>query len=201
MLKKLLLIVLIAVSSAYGAHQLEVNVNDREVEGGISIDTGRLGSFSHTYLGAKFLNADINNSTIPTDANITGTIDTITEVSALAEGYVTSVKGLKLGIGAKLVKTKLGNLGFMALPIGFEGQLRLPIQSTIPIFVGGELYYAPSFLSFDKAKAYMESRIYIDAEMMQNLHGTIGYREIDTDYTTAKVVYNEAWYFGLRLDF
>lgn len=201
MLKKLLLIVLIAVSSAYGAHQLEVNVNDREVEGGIRIDTGRLGSFSHTYLGAKFLNADINNSTIPTDANITGTIDTLAEVSALAEGYVTSVKGLKLGIGAKLVKTKLGNLGFMALPIGFEGQLRLPIQSTIPIFVGGELYYAPSFLSFDKAKAYMESRIYIDAEMMQNLHGTIGYREIDTDYTTAKVVYNEAWYFGLRLDF
>ncbi|MDO9207869.1 MAG: hypothetical protein Q7T91_06425, partial [Sulfuricurvum sp.] len=64
MLKKLLLSTMIA-SSAFAAHQIELNINDKDVEGQIRLDMGRMGNATEwgtTFVGARFLNGDNNNS-------------------------------------------------------------------------------------------------------------------------------------------
>lgn len=195
MLKKLFLTVLIAASSVYGAHQLEVNINDREVEGGIRIDLGRTGSMSNTYIGAKFLNGDNNNSKTINDP------DPLFELSYMAQGWVQGVPGLKLGLGAKAVRTTIGNQTFMAMPLGAEAELRLPLNTPFPFYLCGALYYAPSVLAFKDGDEYLETRIHLDAEPIQNGRLEVGYRVIDTDLKHENITYNDAWYFGLRLDF
>lgn len=63
------------------------------------------------------------------------------------------------------------------------------------------MYYAPSVLSFKDADGYFETRIHLDAEPIDNARIEVGYRKIDTDLKSRSVTYNDAWYFGLRLDF
>lgn len=195
MLKKLFLTIVVAASSVYAAHQLEVNVNDREIEGGIRIDMGRMGSMSNTYIGAKFLNGDNNNSKTIQDP------DPLWELSYMAQGYVTGVPGMKLGLGVKGVRTTIGHQTFMALPLGAEAELRLPLNTPFPFYLCGALYYAPSVLAFKDGDEYLETRIHLDAEPIQNGRLEVGYRIIDTDLTHQNITYNDAWYFGLRLDF
>lgn len=195
MLKKLFLTVLIATSSVYGAHQLEVNINDREVEGGIRIDLGRTGSMSNTYIGAKFLNGDNNHSKTIQET------DPLFELSYMVQGWVQGVPGLKLGLGAKAVRTTIGNQTFMAVPLGAEAELRLPVNASFPFYLCGALYYAPSSLAFKDGDEYLETRIHLDAEPIRNGRLEVGYRIIETDLTQQNITYNDAWYFGMRLDF
>lgn len=194
MLKKLLLSALIS-SAAFAAHQVEVNANDREVEGQIRLDMGRMGSLAHTYLGARFLNGDNNNSQTITDIN------PLMEVSFMVQGDVAGVRGLKVGLGIKGEHTKIDGRGFAAIPLGIEAELKLPLNSPIAFYLGGSLYYAPSALCFKDGDDYLETRIHVDAEPIENARVEVGYRQIDTDLKNRSVTYNDAWYFGLRLDF
>jgi hypothetical protein len=63
------------------------------------------------------------------------------------------------------------------------------------------LYYAPSALCFRDGDDYLETRIHIDAQPIDNARVEVGYRKIDTDLKNRSVTYNDAFYFGLRLDF
>jgi hypothetical protein len=67
--------------------------------------------------------------------------------------------------------------------------------------LNGAFYYAPSVLSFKEGDGYMETRIGLDVEPIENARFGVGYRIIDTDLKTRDVTYNDAWYFGMRLDF
>ena len=194
MLKKILLSALIS-SAAFAAHQVEVNVNDKEVEGQIRLDMGRMGSLEHTYIGARFLNGDNNNSQTIADP------DPLMEVSFMVQNDVKGVRGLKLGLGFKGEYTKIDGRQFAAIPLGVEAELKLPLNSPIAFYLGGAMYYAPSVLSFKDADDYFETRIHIDAEPIDNARVEVGYRQIDTNLKNRSVTYNDAFYFGLRLDF
>lgn len=194
MLKKLFLSALIS-SAAFAAHQVEVNANDREIEGQIRLDMGRMGSLEHTYMGVRVLNGDNNNSQTITDIN------PLMEVSFMVQGNVEGVRGLKVGLGIKGEHTKIDGRGFAAIPLGIEAELKLPLNSPIAFYLGGSLYYAPSPLCFRDGDDYLETRVHLDAEPIENARVEVGYRQIDTDLKNRSVNYNDAFYFGLRLDF
>ncbi|MFA6144668.1 MAG: YfaZ family outer membrane protein [Sulfurimonas sp.] len=197
MLKKIVLSSLIA-TSAFAAHQIEANVNSRDVEGQLRLDMGRMGNGSGlgtTYLGARFLNGDVNNS-----ATI-GTINPLMEVSFMVQNSVRGVRGLELGLGVKGEYTKIDGNIYSAIPLGLEAQLQLPLNTPFPFYLGGALYYAPSALAFKDASSYMETRIHLDFEPIDNGRIEVGYRTIDTNVKTRDITYNDSWYFGLRLDF
>lgn len=194
MLKKLLLSALIS-SAAFAEHQVEVNANDREVEGQIRLDMGRMGSMEHTYIGVRFLNGDNNNSQTISDPN------TLMEVSFMVQNDVRGVRGLKLGLGFKGEHTKIDGHGYATVPLGVEAELKLSLNSPVAFYLGGAMYYAPSALCFKDADSYFETRIHLDAEPIENARVEVGYRQIDTDLKNRSITYNDAFYFGLRLDF
>jgi YfaZ precursor len=195
MLKKLILSALIT-TGAYAAHQIEANVNDKEVEGQIRLDMGRMGNVMEgTYLGARFLNGDNNNSHTIVKP------DPLMEISFMVMRPVQGVPGLKFGLGIKGEYTKIDGRSYAAIPLGAEAELRLPLNTPFPFYLGGAFYYAPSALSFKDGDKYTETRIHLDAEPIDHARVEVGYRKINTDLKTQSVTYNDAWYFGLRLDF
>lgn len=195
MLKKILLTLLVS-TSVYAAHQVGVNVNDREVGGEIRLDMGRMGNaMNNAYIGARFLNGDNNNSNTIVDP------DPLVEVSFMVMRPVQGVQGLKLGVGIKGEYTEIDGERYAAIPLGIEAELRLPINTPFPFYLNGAFYYAPSVLSFKEGDGYMETRIGLDVEPIENARFGVGYRIIDTDLKSRDVTYNDAWYFGMRLDF
>ena len=195
MLKTLAMTMLLSCS-VFAAHQIEANVNDQEVEGQIRLDVGRMGSaMSGTYIGARFLNGDEKNS------DLVETIDPLMEISFMVQRPVRGVPGMKLGLGIKGELTKFDGHRYVAIPLGVEAELRLPLNTPFPFYLGGMLYYAPSVLAFKDADSYLESRLQLSAEPIDNGRFYVGYRTIDTDLEHRDVTYNEAWYFGMRLDF
>ena len=195
MLKKIILMSLIS-SSVYAEHQIGVNVNGSDVEGQIRLDMGRMGNaMSNTYIGAKVLNGDNNNSKTINDP------EPLMEVSFMVMRPVHGVPGLKLGLGIKGEYTDIDGNTYASIPLGIEAELQLPINTPFPVYVGGALYYAPSALSFQDGDGYLETRIHLDVEPIDNGRLEVGYRKIDTDLKNTNVTYNDSWYFGMRLDF
>jgi len=195
MLKKIFFTLLVS-TSVFAAHQVGVNVNDREVGGEIRLDMGRMGNaMNNAYIGARFLNGDNNNSKTIVDP------DPLVEISFMVMRPVQGVQGLKLGLGIKGEYTEIDGERYAAIPLGIEAELRLPINTPFPFYLNGAFYYAPSVLSFKEGDGYMETRIGLDVEPIENARFGVGYRIIDTDLKTRDVTYNDAWYFGMRLDF
>lgn len=197
MLKKTILAAMLG-STIVSAHQLEANVNSRDVEGQIRLDMGRMGNSAEmgtTFVGARFLSGDNNNSKTIADPS------PLMEISFMVQRPVRGVDGLKLGLGVKGEYTKFDGNTYAAMPLGMEGELHLPLNTPFPFYLGGAFYYAPSVVTFQNGNAYWETRLHVDAEPIENGRIEVGYRKIDTDLKNRNVVYNDAWYFGLRLDF
>lgn len=196
MLKKIILGAFIS-SAAFAANQAEINVNGHEVEGQIRIDMSKMGntSMEGAFIGGRILNGDERNS------DRIETIRPLSEVSFMVQRPVDGVAGLSLGLGIKGEFTRFDGQKYAAIPLGLEADMKLPLTTPFPLYVGGALYYAPSVLSFNDAENYLETRIHIDAEPIHNGRIEVGYRNIDTDVKNRNVTYNDAWYFGLRLDF
>lgn len=196
MFKKIILGTLIS-SAAFAAHQAQINVNSHDLEGQIRIDMSKMGntSLEGAFIGARILNGDERNS------DRIGSTNPLSEVSFMIQRPVDGVAGLKLGLGVKGEYTRFDGQSYTAIPLGLEADMKLPLTTPFPLYIGGALYYAPSVLSFSDAENYLETRIHLDAELIQNGRIEIGYRNIDTDVKNRNVTYNDAWYFGLRLDF
>jgi len=195
MMKKIILGALIT-TSAFAAHQAEINLNNQEVEGQLRLDLSKMGvALDGAYAGARILNADESNS------DRIGNIDPLMEVSFMVMRPVESVPGLSLGLGIKGEYTKFDGHRYSALPIGLEADMKLPLATPFPFYVGGAVYHAPSVLAFHDGDEYFEARIHLDAEVIPKGRIEVGYRNIDTDVKSHNVTYNEAFYFGFRLDF
>jgi hypothetical protein len=195
MLRKVMLSVLMSMS-AFAAHQVEVNVNNQEVEAQVRFDVGQMNNvMNNTYIGARFLNGDTSNSRTFESA------DPLAELSFMIMRPFQGVSGLNMGLGIKGEFTKVDDNRYMALPLGVEADMRVLPNIPVPMFVGGALYYAPSALSFKEGDEYLEGRIHLDIEPIDNGRIELGYRKIDTDLKSRDVTYNSTWYFGFRLDF
>ncbi len=196
MLKTILLGTLIS-TAAFATNQAELNVNNKELEGQVRFDMKQMGvvSLDGFYIGARILDGDESNS------DRIGNTDPLVEVSFMVQRPVQEVPGLAIGLGIKGEYTKFDGNNFAALPLGIEADMKLPLEISIPFYVGGALYYAPSVLSFRDGENYLETRIHLDVEPIKNGRIELGYRMIDTDVENRDVTYNDAWYLGMRLDF
>lgn len=196
MLKTILLGTFIS-TAAFATNQAELNVNNKELEGQVRIDMKQMGvvSLDGFYIGARILDGDESNS------DRIGNTDPLMEVSFMVQRPVQEVPGLSIGLGIKGEYTKFDGNNFAALPLGIEADMKLPLEISIPFYVGGALYYAPSVLSFRDGENYLETRVHFDVEPIKNGRIEIGYRMIDTDVENRDITYNDAWYLGMRLDF
>lgn len=196
MFKKIVLGALIS-TTAFAANQAEINVNNKEIEGQIRFDMSKSGMNTPegAFIGARILNAHEDNS------DRIGNTDPLMEVSFMVQRPVEGVSGLSLGLGLKGEYSKIDTHRYVAIPIGLEADMKLPLSTPFPLYVGGALYYAPSVLTFRDGDEYFETRIHLDIEPIPNGRIEIGYRNIDTDLKSRNVTYNDAWYFGMRLDF
>ena len=198
MLKQLILSSLFVISAF--AHQFDINVNDKDVEGKFAYSMGSMGgSLSDFSLGAHFLDAERGQKGITSS-------DPLFELTMLATAPANqlpanAIPGLMLGLGVKASFTSLNGHQYTAIPLGIEASVPLPIESTFPIRIGGVLYYAPSSLSLQSADGYLERRMYFDFELIENGKLELGYRASNTDLKDTNITYNDAWYFGMKLKF
>ena len=190
MLKKVSLLAL-STASVFAMHSAEVNVNNSDLEVSAKFDIGQVNEKvepNTVFLGAKYLKADKRHSDI-------SSVDDYYEANFLM--MKNASKNLKFGLGVKMNHTK----DFTSTPLGVEAVYRLPIESSVPFYISGSLYYAPKVLSFEKADNYLEYRAAVDVEVIKNGFVVVGYRNMNTNYESRDVEYNRSFYGGFRFLF
>lgn len=125
MLVKIMTAALIS-SAAFAANQVELNVNNKELEGQIRIDMKQMGisSLEGSFIGARILNGDESNS------DRIGNTKPLMEVSFLVQRSVEQVPGLAIGLGIKGEYTKFDGHNYAAIPLGIEADMKLPFTDT-----------------------------------------------------------------------
>jgi hypothetical protein len=152
MIKKIILSALIG-TSAFAAHQVEFNFNNKEVEGQVLFDLLKMGlPVDGAYAGARILNGDERNS------DKIENISQFKELSFILIRPFERVPGLSLGLGIKGVYTKFDGAHYSAIPLGLEANMKLPLATPFPLHITGALYYAPSDLTFHDGDKYLEVR-------------------------------------------
>lgn len=193
------LLLTVGAMSAMAMHQAEININNTDIEAGFRFDMAeRNYAFDpETYmLGFHILAGDEDNSD-----DLGNDIEPLLEANFLLQNYVGSNKNLRFGMGIKFEYTAYNDFTYMSLPLGVEASYRLPINTSLPIRIGGTFYYAPEVLAFDDAKHYREARVYLDLEVIRYGSLTFGYRSIDTDFEQGDATYNRALYAGFKFAF
>jgi len=201
MLKNLPLLAISAVS-AFAMHTVELNINEKDLEGQLRIDMGQFNDSVMTdsvFLGVMLLHGSEDHSDVDPK--------TLIELNFLFQRTISATDdALTLGMGVKLDYTQLQHKhykqqDYFAMPIGIEGNYRLPFDIAIPLHVGGSFYYAPEVLSFNDAKNYLEYRAYFDVEIIEGGKIRLGYRNIDTDTKSYNTNYNHSAYVGFKMAF
>jgi hypothetical protein len=195
MLKKATLLTASALT-AFALNTGEININNKDLEVSGQFDVGQFNDAVEPdtmFLGAKFLNADADHSD-----NDRADIDPYFEASFLMMRPMGN-QDIKIGLGAKVNFTK----DFVSIPLGIQLDYKLPFNSYFPMYLDGEIYYAPSVLSFSDADSFLEYRLSLDLEVIDNGFITFGYRSLDTNYDDLRgdFTYNAYWYAGFKVKF
>lgn len=185
-------------ASAFALNYAEINVNDRDLELSGKLDMGQMINSvtpDTVFLGLKYLNGHAKHS-----EHDNADVKYYAEFNFLMQKEIQN-SGLTVGLGIKLNRTELGNLDFISAPLGIEASYKIPATQYIPMYIGGEIYHAPSVLSFEDAETFMEYRVHFDLEVIQNGRITVGYRSMDTNYNQADFHYNRSIYAGFKFGF
>jgi hypothetical protein len=201
MLKKITLLSATALT-AFAMHTGEININDKDLELSAKFDIGQFNDAvepNTMFVGAKFLNADKDNADFTTKQ-----FDSYFEANFLVMRPIGNA-GMSVGLGIKANYTK----DFVSIPLGLEFTYKMPLTELVPMYLHGEMYYAPSVLTYQDGDSYMEYRISYDIELIKNAAVTLGYRNLDTNYVAQKGYapqggdfnYNSTWYVGFKVNF
>lgn len=197
MLKKILLSLALS-ASLFAQHDASINLNSDDIEVKGNVDLGELNQSDYPniyFLTLGFLDVDNREDTNP-----------LWQAGLKLRQDVRGVQGLRFGLGFKGTYTEVGHLNrkHAAIPLGVELAYTLPINSAIPIIISGSLDYAPSVLSFKDADSYMEKRIELGIQIVEQATLFVGYRKIDTDFEKGQggdYTYNDAGYIGFKIRF
>ncbi len=195
MLKKLLLGLALSVS-LFAQHDASVNLNSDDIELDGNVDLGELNQSDYPdiyFLTLGFLDVDNPESTDP-----------LLQAGFMLRQNITGIDGLKFGIGFKGTYTKAARHTHAAVPVGVELAYTLPIDFALPIIVSGSLDYAPSVLSFKDADRYMEKRLELGIQVIEQGTIFVGYRKINTDFEShlgGDYTFNDTGYIGFRVRF
>ncbi len=204
MLKKMGLLLAMTVS-IFAMNSASININDKDVEVSGRLD---MGQFNYSlqpntiFIGAKYLKGSSSHSNFGHNDN------GYYELNFLMQKKVTNT-ALLLGLGVKLNYTKAdiagGSRSFTAIALGMEAKYKLPSNRYVPLFLNGNIYYAPQVLSLSDANSFFSYRVHVDAEVIQNGYVLLGYRSINTSYKanskTYSKIYNNSFYVGFRFIF
>ena len=197
MLKKLSLMTVCAVS-VFALHNVELNINDKDLEIGAKLDMGQFNDYTEpntVFVGVKFLHGNEDHSDIEKND-----IDDFSELNFLMQRDIDS-SGLKLGLGVKLNHTE----SFTTIPLGIEASYKLPVGDVTPLYLGASIYFAPEVLAMEDAKSFLEYRVNFDIEVIENGRISLGYRSIDTNYEikgeTYNMNYNRSAHIGFKFAF
>jgi hypothetical protein len=194
MIKKLLIITLLLTSSIYaagdkGSFGLNINSDDLEVEGRVSLSTRtRTLEYRNFYIDGNFINGE--------DDNLYG-------VGFYVENSPRGYSNITFDIGIRSIFSSNDKLDetFVALPIIVGAKARMYLGNLPKSALGFKLAYAPDPLSFSDAKSYFEYRIEVDMQLIENIDIYAGYRDIDTEYKSKDITFNSAGYAGFRFIF
>jgi hypothetical protein len=194
MIKKITLLALCSLP-AFALHYAELKINDKDLEVAGKLDVGQFNENvepSTIFVGGRFLYVDASHS-----SNSHANLDPFYELNFLLKKPIGKT-GLDLGMGVKMNYTD----NFFSVPLGIEGEYKLPLFKAVPMYLNASLYYAPSALSFNDADDYLEYRVGFEVELVQNARVTLSYTNIDTNYEEApSFTYNESWYIGFKFGF
>jgi hypothetical protein len=201
MLKKLLLGLLLTGSASYAMHEFELNLNNKDLDLHLGLD---MGQFNDTIepdsflIQARLMKGDSDHARLPYDQDP----NILTELGFIVQSTSALAPGLTLGMGVKLAYTPLDNQSIFAMPIGIVGDYILPFDIAIPLHIGGQFYYAPEVLAFEKSTRYMEYQANFDIQLMERAFITTGYRGIDTPTKDrSNAYYNHSYFIGVRFLF
>lgn len=204
MLKKLLLGTLLLSSTTYAMHEFELNLNNKDLDLHLGLDMGQFNDAIEPdsfIVKARIMKGDQEHARLPQDqdTNILG------ELGFVAQSSSAMAPGLMMGMGIKLAYTPLKNQSIFAMPIGVVADYTLPFDIVIPLHIGGQFYYAPEVLAFERSTSYMEYQANFDIEIMERGLITTGYRGIETPTKdpvgNSKTYYNRSFFVGLKFKF
>ncbi len=189
----------ISAASAFAMHGAEININDKDLQVGLQLDMGQYNPTVEpdtTFVGLSYLKVS--------DEHANPKIDTSGYYSAsfLMKKEINN-SGLFFGIGMKANYTLLGDESFIAVPLGLEGSLKLPVD--LPLMISAGAYYAPESLAFSDAESFLETNFNVSLEIIDRGSLIAGYRKIDTNIkvkgVSSNITYNKSGYFGFRFNF
>ena len=192
-------------ASAFAMHSALIDINNKDIEIGGALDMGQfVGTLAPdtVFLGAKYLKGDQDHGDFVKNNNAFYELDFLTQ-KELANS------GLRLGLGLKVNYTQADILdktrNFASVPLGLEAEYKLPINFAVPLYLVGNIYYAPEVLCLNDAKSFLEYRTSFDIQVIDNGRITLGYRSINTNYDISSVTYNESYnrfaYAGFKFRF
>lgn len=201
MLKKVLLGTLIAALPAMAMHEVELNLNNKDLDLHLGLDMGQFNNSiepENLMMNMRVLMGSQDNARLPFERkkNVLG------EFGFLAQSTSAMAPGLTMGLGVKLAYTYLESESIFTMPIGIEIDYVLPFDIPIPLHIGGLFYYAPEVLAFSSSTSYMEYQGNFDIEIADRALITMGYRGIDTPVKHQDNAYfNRSYFFGFKYKF
>ena len=201
MLKKVLLVSLISALPVMAMHEVELNLNNKDLDLHLGLDMGQYNTSiepENLMMNMRVLMGSQNNARLPfeREKNVLG------EFGFLAQSTSAMAPGLTMGMGVKLAYTYLESESVFTMPIGIEIDYVLPFNIPIPLHIGGLFYYAPEVLSFSSSTSYMEYQGNFDIEVMDRALITMGYRGIDTPVEhQSNAYFNRSYFFGFKYKF
>jgi len=177
---------LLLLSAGASAASLDISINS---------DVARLG-------GAFNLNKDLQLDGFVLHHQDRGDVGAI---GLHQVGFASSGRQpVEAGLGGKWVftdaETRFGGGSGSSLALGAFGRWKIPDVNRLGI--GGEVYLAPSVLSFSDQEGYREGSLYVSYDLLKTAWVYIGYRYIKAKYEDRRdVEFDDEFNLGFRLNF
>ncbi|MDE2196279.1 MAG: hypothetical protein KGJ56_03740 [Gammaproteobacteria bacterium] len=109
---------------------------------------------------------------------------------------------LIFAVGGKLLFISPKQFSGNGAVLGLGGNFSYTWPSYNRFLIGGELYYAPSIVSFNNADHYLQYGVRAGYEILRNAQVYIGYRHVSAAFTrTSDITLDSTFLVGLSLTF
>lgn len=106
------------------------------------------------------------------------------------------------GVGGKLVYISPKQINENGTVIALGGHFNFTWPTYNRFALGGELYYAPSIVSFNKADRFLEFGVRAGYQILRNAEVYVGYRHVSAAFTgTSSLTLDNTFMAGLNLSF
>lgn len=192
MIKKLLVLTCF-ISTLFAVNRADLNINNDTLEINGFMDVAEYASadvqVDGMYMGAGLIDPDDRTA--------------LYNVQLLLEKSLDGVDGMKAGLGLKLLYADKSKENFLALaPGGFVEKL-IPVDTVVPMYAEGIFYFSPKTLSMRSAESYLEYRLQLNFEIMEEGKVYFGYRNmtVEWDSNIQEKDYSSTVYVGLQIGF